>query len=169
MKQHVYLQNTTVDVSGTFWDLTAIPQGATFAQRIGAQAHISNLGFKLRFLCADTTNAVRLIILRWIPSDTSDVPNVGELLADASNPLLSPVLAYKPSRFAVLFDRLYALTTTGSNYITVDSVHLGDQGLVQFDIGANTGSRHIYAYAVSDSNAASHPGVLLYSDVLFYD
>ncbi len=152
-----------------FWDLTAIPQGSTFAQRIGAQAHITQLGIKLKFTCADTTNVIRLIILRWIPSDTSDVPNVGELLADASNPLLSPVLAYKPSRFAVLFDKLYSLTTTGSNYVVTDSFSTNNVGLVQFDIGANTGSRHIYAYAVSDSSAAAHPGVLLYSNVLFFD
>ena len=169
IKQHVYLQSTTIDVSGTFWDLTAIPQGTTFAQRVGAQATIAQLSHKVRMVCADTTNVMRLIIFKWHPSDTSDAPQISELFVDAANPLLSPVLHYRPSRFSILLDKLYSLTLVGANQCVTDEWRTGRLGLVQYDIGVNTGSKHIYAYCVSDSSAASHPSLLLYSSVLFYD
>jgi len=171
LKQATIGSITTASSTPTFTDLTPIPQGLTFNNRIGAQIRLHSLRVNMIFNGADTTNRFRLVFFKWLVSDTSDQPTQSEILVDPGYPITSPILGYTPSRFKLLNDFVVNIVTNNwqgaqSKTLKFSSSQLG---LAQYDIGVNTGTGHIYVMVVSDSGASAHPAYELYADVRFSD
>ncbi len=168
-KQFNTLVSSTISSSAVFQDLSLITQGTTFNQRVGAQVNVVSATIKMFLVCADATNYIRTVLFTWRPSDSSDVPTASELFIDTASAAFTSLLAYKPSRFKVWHDKCYPLTTAGNTYCRTEVVTLRNVGAIQYDIGVNTGSRHLYLAIVSDSGASTHPPYTIDCNMIFTD
>jgi len=174
-KQPKYLAgvfNSTVSSTSTFTDLTSgIAQGTTMYQRIGQSVRVQNISMKGILTIADTTQVIRIIIFKWLVSDTTDAPQVGELLDTAGGTIpeyVAQKLVYRPSRFAVLWDKTWTFAQNWQPVLSFDHiVKLNSE--VEYDVGVNTGKNHIYMMTVSDSAATTHPSVLISTTVHYHD
>jgi len=146
--------NLSVSNTGTFTDLTALSVGTNGITRIGQSVNLKDIRLKSQSIVADTTNGIRVIIFKWFPSNTADVPSASELLLNSSS-YISNFLPYKPSRFKILYDNYFTLDTYRP--IKDHDVKVKLSGSAQFDLSVDTGSHHIYHFVFSDSGAASHP------------
>jgi hypothetical protein len=158
--------SSTVSSTATLVDLTSISQGNSATTRVGASLQVKSFAFNSIWYLADTTNYVRIMVFEWIPSTTADVPSGSELLSDSSSPI-SHVLPYKPSRFNILYDKNFTLDTY--HPIVEHKFKLKLDQKVQFDLGVDTGSRHLYLYMQTDSSLSSHPAVVYQSQLKFVD
>jgi len=158
--------SSTIDNTGSFTDLLVPSSGTLNYQRIGNSVSLKKLIVRCNFTVADSSNILRMVLLRWHPSSTSDVPQVAELLNSTSNPLAMYIIQ-KPSRFKVIYDQIITVDTY--NPIKSLDFELDLNGKVSFDTGVTTGSEHLYLFLQSDSGAASHPLFNYYGSVLYYD
>jgi len=165
-----YNSNTTASSSWTFLEFTdTIIQGVGQQERIGNQVLLRKIKGKIACTVADSTNFVRFIIFRWVPSTTSDLPTVGELfLPNSSNAWYSSFLPVKPSRFSVLWDYTFCLTTSGVGCF-VKEVNQSLNFRVGYDVGVNTGTNHLFLAYCSDSAAVSHPSYYFNLVTHFHD
>jgi len=174
-KQPKYLAgvfNNTVSSTSVFTDLTGgIAQGTTMYQRIGQSIRVQNISLKGILTSVDATQVMRIIIFKWLVSDTSDAPSVSELLDTAGGTIPDYVaqrLVYRPSRFSILWDKTW---TFSSNWQPVQHfdhiVKLNSE--IEFDVGVNTGKNHVYMLTVSDSAVSTHPSAIISTTVHYHD
>lgn len=159
---------TSVDWSGTLYDLCSIAQGDTDGTRDGDTIMPTSLYLRGSFVLGDNTNTMRFIIFRWLDSTT---PAASDIFQGGLGSLFAP---YSPmnvdgrAKFNVLYDQFIKL---GSG----DNIQLLDQTLslaakpIQYAAGTTTGTNKIYAVVVSDSGAASHPGAAWCHQLRFTD
>jgi len=155
----------------SFIDVTSIGQGVTSGTRNGDTFKMKHLRISLACIVADATNLLRVVIFRWKMNNTSDVPSTAEIFQDptaTTRVCLSPLVVTKPSRFTMLFDKLFNLDQLAHPQI-IDTINLKLNNLVSFDQGTSTGRDHIYFGFMSDSTAIAHPALSYESMVLFHD
>jgi hypothetical protein len=164
---------TAFSVSDTFSaiDMTGIGIGTTPSQRVGSSALIKSIRMAGSWVTGDATQLCRLVIFKWIPSNSSDTPSLAELCNATSATtqiVVSGLLQYKPSRFKILSDKLFALDTLAHPIKKFEyTVHVNS--VVTFDTGGNTGRDHIYLWYSSDSTVAPSPTLTYSFQVKFSD
>lgn len=165
---------TSVDLSGSITDLTAIPQGDTDQTRDGDQLQIRSIKGKAQIQVADTTQIVRFIIFQWY-MDTNVVgtaPTVGQILQSVGTGY-GPMSGYNHDgryNYRVLYDRTCFLDTTDKVQCGLQwFINKGLRRKIQFHGGATGGKNKIYLLLLSDSGAATHPAVIYYNRVSFSD
>jgi len=157
--------------SPTFVDLTTIGQGNTSNSRNGDTVKLTNLRLAFSCIFADATNLLRVTLFRWLMNNTSDVPSTAEIFQDATGTtrtVLSPFVVTKPSRFKILYDKVFNLDSVAHPQI-LNVTDLKLKSLVSYDTGTSTGRGHIYLSFISDSGAIPHPAFSYESFVKFHD
>jgi len=149
---------TSFDNTGSLTKLTTIPQGDTDSSRQGDHVKLHSIRMAGSCSYADTTNAIRLIILRWNQDDSSSAPVVGDILQTSSP--YSPVNRdnERAKKFDILSDELYGVANVGPG-VAVWKWEMKLRSQIAFQSGATTGTGHLYAYIISDSSASTHPSV----------
>jgi len=155
-----------------YQDLTSgVGQGVAVYQRIGQSINVSKISLRMIMTLADATQVIRVMIFRWLVSDTSDAPSTSEILDTIGGTcidVLAQPLPYKPSRFAMLWDRTYTFATNWQPVQHIEhDVKLNT--LVQYDVGVSTGKNHVYIAFASDSVAIAHPSVVYSASVHYHD
>lgn len=150
---------STVDNVGTVTKLTTIPQGDTDSSRQGDHIKLHEVQLWAQVNYADTTNAVRLLIIRWNQDDSSAAPSGVTNFFQTATPF-SPYDRdnQRARKFDVIFDHLFVVSNVGpgtEKYV----IRKGMKSQIAFQGGANTGTGHLYSVLVSDSSASTHPGV----------
>jgi len=164
---------TAVACSGTatFVDLSTIAPGSSSGQRNGDSIKANHLRFALSCIFADTTNIVRVTLFKWIVNSTSDAPSSGEIYQDPSSSariVLSPFVVTKPSRFKILFDKIFNLDSVSHPQV-IDVIEKSIKFPISYDQGTNTGRNHVYVAFSSDSSAIPHPAFTYESFLTFSD
>jgi len=167
-------QTFYISATSTFayQDLTSgVGQGIAVYQRIGQSINVSKISLKIILTSADATQVMRVIVFRWLVSDTSDAPATNEIfdtIGGTAPEVVAQTLPYKPSRFAMLWDKTYTFST---NYMPVQHIEhdVKLNTLVQYDVGVSTGKNHVYIAFVSDSVAIPHPTVTYCASVHYHD
>jgi hypothetical protein len=168
MKYFTTTISTTISNAIGLSDLTLIPQGVTVLERVGGVVSPKRLEINFALTTGDATNIIRLLVFWWKPNSTTDVPSLGELFADGTNPTVSPVLPlFVPLEFTIVHDTIVVLDT--SEAIRPLRLDLKLNQNTNFNVGVNTGSNHLYLAYVSDSIAVTHPGILAVGVVHYTD
>jgi len=149
--------NSTSTITGTYTDLTNLNSGVGQNLRNGSSILLTSIRLSWSLTIADTTNIVRIVIFRWFPSNTVDVPQDTELFYGGSSSFrfCSPFQAVKPSRFKILYDKIH----------TLDVAHVINAGIMKmklnFEVGydntVTTGTSHLYLCVISDSGGVPNP------------
>ncbi len=159
---------STFDNTGSITKLTTIPQGDTDSTRDGDHIKLTKLWMNVAVTYADASNVVRVIVFRWNQDDSSVAPTVNDITQSLS--AYSPIHRdnERAHKFDIIFDKMFGVANVGPGIATVEWRRpLKSQ--IAFQATANTGTGHLYVYIISDSSAATHPGVNLISRVYYTD
>jgi hypothetical protein len=160
---------TTIDSTGRVDKLTTITQADTDSARDGDAARIVSFEIQAQATYADTTNVIRLVVVRWNQDDSSSAPSsVTDLFQSAS--AFSPYNRdnLRARKFTVIMDHLFAVSNVGPGIekLVKRSRFVSN---IAFQATATTGTGHLYSFAVSDSAASAHPGLSFIFRTYFTD
>jgi hypothetical protein len=165
----VYSGVTSVSNVPTFVDVTSIAIGVNVSQRVGAEILMRSLRICGSWVVGDPTQLARLVVFKWFPSNSSDVPSLSELTtATGSDAVIGGWLQYKPSRFQILHDQLFKLDTL-SHPIKSFAFRCDINSKLDYDTGSTTGRNHIYMMYVTDSGVIPTPSIRYTYQVVFND
>jgi hypothetical protein len=156
-----------------FTDLTAlIIQGLTVNQRIGQSVRLKHLTIRGSLYYGDPLQVMRIVIFRWRVSSTSDSPDEAELYdtatVAASQCVYGNFLPLKPSRFAILMDKVFTLSAVWQPILPIH-IELPLNHVSEYDVGVNTGKDHLYVALVADSGVVPHPTFALNYMLHYHD
>lgn len=166
--------NTSYNATTTpgLYCLSNTSQGDTGGSHIGDESTMKNLDFRMLVTCADATNAVRVVLFRWIPNIGYVAPGAGSVLKDATSlgNLTSCYLEDGEDMYKVMYDELFLLAAAGGNPEQV-SRRIQRTFNLQCDFltGTSNSSNMLYLMLISDSGAATHPTVQFMSKIGFTD
>jgi len=165
----VYSGVTTSTNVPTFIDVTSIAIGVNVSQRVGAEILMRSLRISGSWVVGDPTQLARLVVFKWFPSNSSDVPSASELTtATSSDIVIGGWLQYKPSRFQILHDQLFKMDTLAHPIKDFDfTVRINSK--LDYDTGSTTGRNHIYFMYVTDSGIVPNPSIRYTYQVVFND
>jgi hypothetical protein len=160
---------TSVSNVPAFTDVTSIAAGTNVSQRVGAQILMRSVRVCGSWVVGDPTQLCRLVVFKWFPSNSSDVPSISELMTpSASDIVIGGWLQYKPSRFHILYDRLFKLDTL-AHPIKDFNFTVRVNSKLDYDTGSTTGRNHIYLMYVTDSSVIPTPSIRYSYQVIFND
>lgn len=156
--------------------LVSVPsQGTQQGQRSSDTIKLQKMMMRLNFASSDTSNVMRIVVFRWNVDNLITTPSVSDVLYNLAT--VSPMAHYnypnlEQNKFAILFDKTYALSEQGRpSVVLVHSLYgkkLGKKKLA-FNAGAITGKGQIYMLFISDSAGVPHPGVGGYVRLMYED
>lgn len=163
-----------VSFSGTFTCLSSMAQGVTAITRNGDRVLPKSLRIRGLYNAGSTNNVLRTIIFRWNVNDTSDAPQMAEILDGAflgsAHVVFAPYSMYNRARFSVLYDKLtYVQYAVGTSEKPIKIDLKLAQKKIQYYQGANTGQYHIYMLNLSDDGVVTYPTTNWISRLTFTD
>jgi len=166
------LAATSVDYSGLIYSLSDVTQGDGDSNRTGDQITNTSLELRLQVVTGDTSNLLRIIVFRWLPSD-STAPVVTSILQGVSS-TNAPLSAlnrdnYRGRLFDVLMDKLFSLDTYNPTALISEKIRLNAQAKIAYTAAGTTGMGKLYILLVSDSAAAAHPTVQYDSRLNYFE
>lgn len=154
LKERNVTISESVDTTGTvISNLTTLSQGADKDNRNGSRVFPRAMYANFAIAGADTTNQIRIIFFRWQDDDT---PGVSTILHDSD--VNSFYNTDHAGKFNILFDKLYAVTTSGSQLV-LEKFYIKLKQAITWNASDGKEMGHIYMLLISDSSAATHPTV----------
>lgn len=139
---------TTIDSTGTSYELCSVGTGDGQNNRSGHQLNVTGFYGKFQMVASDATNAIRVIM--YIPKDPSVV--------------MSGVSVYSLidiDDYTILYDKLFTASINGINQrvFTIAKKFRGKGLQVQYSSTSATdfSKNALRMFVVSDSGAISHP------------
>jgi hypothetical protein len=165
----VYSGVTSITNVPTFVDTTSIAIGVNVSQRVGAEILMKSLRISGSWVVGDPTQLARLVVFKWFPSNSSDVPSLSELTTATGNDVvIGGWLKYEPSRFQILHDQLFKMDTL-AHPIKDFTFNVRINSKLDYDTGSTTGRNHIYLMYVTDSGVVPTPSIRYTYQVVFND
>jgi len=160
---------TTVDNVGVVQKLTTIPQNDTDSGRDGDALRIVRTEFKSAVAYSDTTNVLRIVIVRWNQDDSSSAPTAVTDVLQTATPF-SPYSRdnLRAKKFTIWHDHLYAVSNVGPG-VEKHSYVSNAVSNIAFQATATTGTGHLYAFIISDSSGIPHPSLNFVHRTTFTD
>lgn len=174
-KHYYTLGATSPDYSGSLVTVSnGITQGDGTGERLGDRITPVYLHIKGTVTLADTTNWVRIVLIRW-RQDYGDLTDVNQILEGTGAATAPYSLFVKEpenrARFDVLADRLFNLHSyepQKSFDIRVPARKLRSKP-VQYVATTSGGNNQLVMVMISDSGAVSHPAVSYYLMLKYKD
>lgn len=193
--KHAINDSAAADVltTGTLADITLIGQGATQDTRVGDRILLKKLTLRAKMVAsaggllvsADAYDTIRLIVFRWWGDNAVDVPGLSKILELGNNDTDYTVASHNQDdkeMFTIISDETFVVYNTtvyngsalavepGPGHVAIVTKSLPIKGdkHVYYNVGANSGSGHLYLLSVSDSGFTPHPK-LNFSMLLEYE
>lgn len=171
MEKHAYQAsiNSTINSTGTIFDLSAITQGDTAAERDGDRLTIKSLSLKMGIIAGDPTNFMRVIIFQWLQNSATVAPSVINIFPAVfvtqpysfGSPYSKPDAGYT---FIPLYDKTFVVSSTDNVRfnikLTPKNFKRKAKAFIQYNPASTTGTGKLYMCAISDSGAVTHPTLL---------
>lgn len=158
--------NTTIDNTGTLFDLTDMAQGVTEANRVGNKCAPKWIDVRLSCLPADGRQIMRFVLFQWHADDGSHAPAATDILqaglvTSGTYAVYAGLNNDDRALFRVLADWSYAMTLgeCDSNFTLVVKRVKAAMRQIEFNGTLTTGTEKLYLLAISDSAAVSHPSL----------
>jgi len=159
-----------VTTTGTVIDFSPIPQGVGNNQRTGDEISVSHIEFKDTLFCGDTTNIMRIILVR---SKGNSAQNFAALLSNGhagSYEVNSIYTPYFEKRFRILSNKVYAMALNGYTSTIADSYIVPVNQPIAFIPGNTTYvDGQIVLYLLSDSAIVTNPSIDFCARIWFRD
>ncbi len=162
------LKCTDADVSSSntyysSFNLVNTAIGATLTTRVGNYVNIKRLLGKLTFTYADTTNAVRVLIIQWKGLIASGGPVAGQVLSYPNSVLtpMSPLL--QDDAYTLVYDSGVRILTSSQTALAINfDVTTGFNSKVSFDGTSNASNltNGLFLITLNDSAASPNPSVV---------
>jgi len=165
--------NNNPDPTGVVFKITMPGQGDTESSRDGDQIMLKKLHVNVGVANADTTNFLRMVIVRWRDNDAT-APVINDIFQSATPGALGQLNWYnlQSGRMHVICDHRYTTSLNGpaaAQYVyDFYGRKLGKKKVV-FNPGVLTGTDMIYVAVVSDSTVVAHPFIGLNWRLTFTD
>lgn len=169
---------TNVDNTGSFLDITPIPQGFTDGQRLGDEIIIRGITLRMMFQfypasspAATTASVVnwRILLIRWKLDTAVSTPTFysgsileytsasgsGVHIANAVTQIVSPYAHnnhVEEKNFSVLMDKRFSVSATSSRTLTHK---INREMRCTWNAAGTTGKYHIYLFAINDIESAT--------------
>ncbi len=174
MKKHeVNDFQTATDVSSTatLTHISDIASGDGWGNRDGNEVYAKYLQLRTILTAADTTNVMRLCVVAWDGGDALTAADIFENTGSGAE-LVSPYIVKRETPFRVLYDKTFALATTGSTAVRTPKIAINLKGRkIRWDGGNGNsyGPGQLWFLAVSDSGAVTHPTIQADGYLTFYE
>jgi len=175
LKQFDTYESIGVSSSGAVTDLSVLVQGAAPSNRDGGVISAKSIRLNCYSVLADTTNMCRWVVFQWTGNDANDAPSVSEVINTGAlgsglqfMDMLYPTNG--PTNFRVLLDITHNLDANHEQMYTQHLVKIPPRlSKITYGAGVTTGVNHVYLIRISDSTAATHPTMVIYSRLYFTD
>ncbi len=162
--EEIHRLDTTIDESAisttaTITAITAVAAGDDRTHRNGIEAVGKTLTCRYLLTSADTTNIVRILVVRWWDSVTPTLANILENTTTISFALISPYQAEPTHRYKVLYDKVHRMSNALDTHQALGrfSIKLNNSRFKWTSTASTTERDPIYLMAISDSGAVTHP------------
>lgn len=160
VKARGFNQNLTASLTGTSALITTLDQGALNSQRIGSEVRMVSIEGWAEFQVNDGTNIIRLVIARFKENTDSASLTFANLFHDSTQSYTSPFNWDKRKEYEVLYDSgPIAGVLSGDSATFIRKIKIKKQHEIHFNPNAATAYGHVFAFAMSDSFASSHPSI----------
>lgn len=172
-----YLSATNSTTTVGYQQLTTIPQGVGQSNRLGDTVWLQKVDVRVNLTTANTDifSTMRWGIFHWKQNTASVTPGATSIYESAATfGTLSPANFQGRQYYDLVLDRIENMVgtagapTTSSQVISGYSVNLLNRRL-DFEVGATTGTGHIYFVNYSDSALVPHPVYTMHWRVWYYD
>lgn len=171
--KYVIVANTYSAITTTgVYSLSNSSQGITGGQHIGDECTLRDLDFRMLVSVADSTNVVRVSIVRWKPNIGYAACSASAIYKTTSSGLVltSGFQEDGEDQYSVLYDEVFTLASAGGNpeqiYRLIKRKFNFHQDFLTST--ANT-SNNLFLLITSDSGAATDPQVQFQSTIGFTD
>ncbi len=169
-KHHFTTGGFAVTTAGIIVDISVIPVGTDERSRIGTQVWLTSLQSTFNCMVADNFNFIRILLFQWHMDTNVDVPEVGDIIYSATNPIISQIQDNKDHRFSLLRDRTIRVdSASNSQSVKRFKITRRFRRKMQFTRSSAGGLDHIFYLLLSDSITTPHPGVNISSKINFQD
>ncbi|ALY05863.1 hypothetical protein [Ctenophore-associated circular virus 4] len=174
-KYYYTLGASSPDTGGSLVTVSnGIAQGDAYNERLGDRITPIHCHIKGTVTLADTTNWVRIVLIRW-KQDYGDLTDANQIF-EATGATTSPYSLFvkepdNRARFDVLADRLFNLHSNEPQKafdIRVSSRKLHSRP-VSFTAGGSGGNGQLVMVTISDSAAVAHPSISYYLMLKYKD
>jgi len=171
---------TSVSNTGNIYPLFEPAQGVGLNNRVGNTCRLKSFQLKMEAqpaLGTPTNERLRVILFvdkrrGWNATTNTDTTiTPGDLLADTTNPIVSPWNNENYGRFRYLYDRILQVDVDDYPKRTVQ-IYKKLNHIVRFTIASqvNPTAGGIYLMVISEqATVASQPGILFYTQSRYYD
>ncbi len=157
-----------ISTAGLITNLCSVAQGAGNSQRVGDKISMKKAVLRLALVHQDSTNVVRLMVVKWFEVGTPSLANILEAPAAGYNYPYAPINWNNRHQFRVMYDNMVA-SSTNTNAVLVEKIFLKNLGPQQFQVGSTIPEQgSLYFVVVSDS-VASGPTLNLMWTVSYTD
>lgn len=164
-KYHTHYYNLStaaggVPNNGVVTRLIDITQGTLDTERIGDQIKLRTITFRCVATVADSHNYIRFILFQMkTPNNVG--PSVGWVLNGSAPTYLSQYSVDNRPNYQILYDRTIRLDADDPSKVVIGRANMKYcKRKIQFQASSDKlGSNFIYALAISDSSAPTHPTI----------
>lgn len=169
-KRYTYstIGTTGIDYNGSYITgaslLNTTLGDGTFAQRQGDVITPTKIMIRMAWSAADAFNTCRFILFQWHPDSNSFPPlailnNIVDVSTLATSNAPYSRLIFDQKNFTVLYDSTddLVLGTNTDHKSRIINIYGKKLRKIRYTNGVSLGHNNIYALAISDSSAGSHP------------
>jgi len=166
-----------VDASGIVTGPYCAPsQGDGDSQRIGNRVRVKSTLMKFDITTSDASQQVRIVVFRWKPDSTIDIPTPAKVFDTlVNNPAMANIStqALQMGTIHVIYDTIVSSTTADAARHYRRCFRFGKKlGVKNINFSSDAsilGTNNIYAAFISDSALPGHPSVANTSRVVYTD
>lgn len=160
----------SISTTPSFNQISNIAQGDTDLTRDGDELYLKSIHLNWSFVGADATNKMRIVVFQWFGDDNANPPAATDLFqTNSATGYFGAFRKDYSSLFKVLYDKQLVTDTYNNIRHGKKSIYKGFRKKIKYIAGTASGTNQIYTCMVSDSSAASHPQVSMYTWLRFTD
>lgn len=167
---HASYQDAALSDTHIVSELFQVSQGDTQDTRDGSKCKITSCFIRGNVVAGDSTNIIRLTLIRWKPNSTPTAAQIYESATIGTNGAMFSSFNHEyRGDFVVLQDKFISVEATAGQLQRMFTLRCGHQPATTFNDAATTGANKLFLVASADSLAVSHPTATFWSEIYYTD
>jgi hypothetical protein len=170
-KYYAAAANTqNITFSGSLYPLSDVSQGIVDTSRSGDAISLVSLEVNWGIYAGTQANAVRIIILQWIPAVLGG-PGLSQVILSTGSALVpfSPYAVDPYQQLTILYDQVISVSANEPLRVGRFRTKTFPRKSIQFTSGTLTGTNKLFMYVMSDDGVTPYPTFSYGSKIYFTD